>query len=68
MVDRVRMKKSVLALDFISAQIGQFTAGDCTHQYRWQPLSGGQITFTVNHETQSTHFYEEFKGFAEVAF
>ena len=58
------MEKSVLAFDFISAEeLPQFTTSDFTHQH----IRGPQMTkFTVNHQPQSTIFYEVFKGFAEV--
>ena len=46
--------KSVLALDFISAQVGQFTISHHTHRHRRGPSAGEHMrTFIVNHQTQS---------------
>ena len=60
------LEKSVLVLDFISAQLGQFTTSAALINTVGKPSSyGPQTTFTVNHKPQAI-FYVDFKGFVEV--
>ena len=50
-------EKSVLATDFISAQLGQFTTSDYIYQHNKGPHKGQQVTtFTFNHQPQPTIF------------
>ena len=60
------LEKSVLVLDFISANLANLQPVAALISTVGKPSSGGpQKTFTVNHKPQS-NFYEEFKGFVEV--
>ena len=57
--------KSVLTLDFILAQVSQFTTSHHTYRHRREPSTGGHMTLWTTKHYQT--LYEDFKVFAEVA-